>query len=62
MKADELAKLFTVPVTVYAHLAEILQALPKLVQEKEKPCVICGSLYLLSEFFKQYPEKLQLAY
>lgn len=62
MKADELAKLFSVPVTVYANLQEVLQDLPKLVQDKEKPCVICGSLYLLSEFFKQYPEKLQLAY
>lgn len=62
MRAEELAKLFTVPTTVYANLQEILQDLPDLVQEKEKPCVICGSLYLLSEFFKQYPEKLQLAY
>lgn len=62
MKANDLAELFSVPVTVYANLQEILQALPELVQEKEKPCVICGSLYLLSEFFKQYPEKLQLAY
>ncbi len=62
MKAGELAELFTVPVTVFPSLAEILHVLPELVQEKEKPCVICGSLYLLSEFFKQYPEKLQLAY
>lgn len=62
MRAEELAKLFTVPTTVYANLQEILQDLPDLVQEKEKPCVICGSLYLLSEFFKQYPEQLQLSY
>lgn len=62
MKAKELAQLFTVPVTVYSCLADILRELPELVQDKQKPCVICGSLYLLSEFFKQYPEKLQLAY
>lgn len=62
MKAKDLAELFTVPVTIFSSLAEILHALPELVQEKEKPCVICGSLYLLSEFFKQYPEKLQLSY
>lgn len=62
MKANDLANLFTVPTTVYANLQEILRVLPDLVEDKEKPCVICGSLYLLSEFFKQYPEKLQLAY
>lgn len=62
MKANDLANLFTVPTSVYANLQEILRVLPDLVEDKEKPCVICGSLYLLSEFFKQYPEKLQLAY
>lgn len=61
---DELAALFTVPAVKCASLHEVLQKLPQFVGKdaKENPCVICGSLYLLSEYFREYPEKLQLSY
>lgn len=61
---DELADLFTVPVRTCASLEEVLRSLPEQIAEnaKDNPCVICGSLYLLSEYFRQYPEKLQLSY
>lgn len=62
MKAEELEKLFSIPVTKFANLKELMQKLPDLVTNKENPCVIFGSLYLLSEFYALYPEKLQLSY
>lgn len=62
MKAEELEKLFSIPVTKFTNLKELMQKLPDLVTNKENPCVIFGSLYLLSEFYALYPEKLQLSY
>lgn len=64
MPKEELKALFTLPVRVYDSLGDILKALPETVKEedRENPCVICGSLYFLSEYYRLYPEKLQLSY
>lgn len=64
MPKEELQALFTLPVRVYDSLGDILKALPETVKEedRENPCVICGSLYFLSEYYRLYPEKLQLSY
>lgn len=64
MKKEELANLFTHKTICYATLDEVIAILPQIIaeQDKENPVVICGSLFLLSEYFKHFPEKLQLSY
>lgn len=60
----DLEAFFSVPVQIVPSLAEVLEKLPEAISEdqKDNPCVICGSLYLLSEYYRLYPEKLQLSY
>ena len=63
MKKEDLAKLFTHETMLCATLDDVIAMFPKLAEQgKEFPVVICGSLFLLSEYFKKFPEKLQLSY
>ena len=64
MQQDDLIKLFNCKTVQCKDLDEVLDKLPTMIDEKNKdsPVVICGSLFLLPEYFKRFPEKLQLSY
>ncbi len=46
-------------VSLHLNLAESLEYIKKLSDKKEKTVLICGSLYLLAEFYNIYPQFLK---
>lgn len=64
MQANDLAKLFKIETHVCVHFSEALELLPSIISTSnvQSPTVICGSLYLLAEYYTLFPQALQISF
>ena len=64
IQVDELAKLFKEKTHVCTCFTEALDLLPRLVsvENTQNPTIICGSLYLLADYYILFPQALQTSF
>jgi len=64
IQASELSMLFKNKTHVCTHFTEALKLLPTLLPTSivENPTIICGSLYLLADYYTLFPQALQTSF